>query len=256
MKLAVEVSGRGRDLVLIHGWGMNRRVWDPLVEALPDGYRIHRVDLPGHGESPWDPAFGSLEKWSAAVLETVPSGADWVGWSLGGLVMLQAAKQAPQKIRSLVGIATTPCFVRRAGWEAAMEAGLLHRFAAQLEQDRETTLRRFLALQFQGVAQGRELQRQAMALLSALPAPRPGALATGLELLEGSDLRNDLSRLAQPALWLLGERDRLVPPQLGDLLAGLLPAVTVKSFPAAGHAPFLSHPRQVAQRISGFLSHE
>lgn len=256
VKLAHTATGSGPDLVLLHGWGMNRAVWAPLVKELRYGFRIHLVDLPGHGESSWDPAVDDLAQWGRAVLEVVPSGATWIGWSLGGLVAQQAAALAPGCLQALVCIATTPSFVRRQAWRPALEEGLLEQFARQLEQDHGATLMRFLALQFQGVANGRLLQRQAMGLLSSLPAPRSEGLAAGLELLRQNDLRKELSQLDLPVQWLLGERDRLVPAALGDLLPGLLPTVVVESIPEAGHAPFLSHPRPVAEAIRRFLSHE
>src|SRR5207253_1130861 len=47
--LYCEVSGRGRDLVLLHGWGLNLRVWDGLAGALTARFRVIAIDLPGHG---------------------------------------------------------------------------------------------------------------------------------------------------------------------------------------------------------------
>ena len=47
----IEVTGRGPDLVLIHGWALQGGVFAPLVERLADHFTLHRVDLPGHGHS-------------------------------------------------------------------------------------------------------------------------------------------------------------------------------------------------------------
>src|SRR2546430_17565199 len=52
--LYFEVQGRGRDLVLLHGWGLNLRVWDELAGVLARRFRVIAVDLPGHGKSDWD----------------------------------------------------------------------------------------------------------------------------------------------------------------------------------------------------------
>ena len=52
MTLHVEVSGSGPDLVLLHGWGMNAAVWGEVATALAQHFRLHCVDLPGHGASP------------------------------------------------------------------------------------------------------------------------------------------------------------------------------------------------------------
>ena len=92
--LYTEVRGNGPALVLLHGWGLNVRVWDGLAAALCDRFRIIAVDLPGHGRSVWLPERSSLEEQAAQVAETVAAiTAEYslLGWSLGGQIALQLA---------------------------------------------------------------------------------------------------------------------------------------------------------------------
>ena len=42
-------------LALVHGWGMNARVFDALAAALADVFDVHALDLPGHGGRPPPP---------------------------------------------------------------------------------------------------------------------------------------------------------------------------------------------------------
>ena len=49
--LYFETSGRGRDVVLVHGWGLHGGVWARVAAALADHFTVHQVDLPGHGHS-------------------------------------------------------------------------------------------------------------------------------------------------------------------------------------------------------------
>jgi pimeloyl-[acyl-carrier protein] methyl ester esterase len=95
MKLYLERSGTGPPLVLWHGWGLNLRIFDELRAALAADFEVIAVDLPGHGASKW-PAGMDGEAQLSALLETVPSGAALLGWSLGGQFALRAsAYQAP-----------------------------------------------------------------------------------------------------------------------------------------------------------------
>ncbi|HHH12698.1 MAG TPA: pimeloyl-[acyl-carrier protein] methyl ester esterase [Thiolapillus brandeum] len=252
MSRVVEVSGSGPDLVLLHGWGMNGAAWDPLLPLLESRFRVTRLELPGHGESPWDDEGGDLARWAEAALAAAPPQAAWLGWSLGGLVMQRAAVLAPERVSALVGVATTPCFVRREGWETAMTPESLAQFGEALETDLEGTIRRFLALQFHGVEDGRALQRELGTALAQRPRPVPEALRAGLSLLLESDLREPLAGIDRPRLWILGGRDRLVPPGLGSALP---PGVQVRLLERAGHAPFLSHPEAVAVAMTEFLGH-
>ena len=49
--LQVDVQGHGPDLVMLHGWGMHSAVWSDWADALASEFRVHCVDLPGHGNS-------------------------------------------------------------------------------------------------------------------------------------------------------------------------------------------------------------
>ncbi len=53
--LYIETHGTGPDLVLLHGWGLNLRVWDGLIREMSNSFRMITVDLPGHGRSAWNP---------------------------------------------------------------------------------------------------------------------------------------------------------------------------------------------------------
>ena len=47
----IETCGSGPDLVLIHGWAMHGGIFAPLTPLLREHFRVHLVDLPGHGYS-------------------------------------------------------------------------------------------------------------------------------------------------------------------------------------------------------------
>lgn len=253
MTLWTQTSGSGDELLLVHGWGMNAAVWLPLARELEKDHRVTLVELPGHGKSPWNAAT-SLEGWAEQVLDVAPASAIWLGWSLGGLVMQQAAQMQPQKLRALVGMATSPCFVQRDDWACAMPAAVLGNFATELTIDTRKTLRRFLALQVQGATNARGLLLALRKSLEERPEPEPDALKTGLTLLLHSDLRQQLPHLEQPLCWMLGERDTLVP----QCQATALPAqraMQLHLIKGAAHAPFLSHLPQVVACLKGFVRH-
>jgi pimeloyl-[acyl-carrier protein] methyl ester esterase len=90
--------------------------------------------------------------------------------------------------------------------------------------------------------------------LAQRPAPNPAALALGLDLLRDEDLRGPLPDLRPPSLWLFGSHDALVPAEVADRIALLLPQARTHVIPGAAHAPFLSHPEQTADSIRAFLA--
>ena len=79
MRLHNHTIGMGEDLLLLHGWGMNRAIWGGFPDALAERFRITLVELPGHGESEYDPACTSLDAWTEAALAVAPERAVWIG---------------------------------------------------------------------------------------------------------------------------------------------------------------------------------
>ncbi|WP_295542017.1 pimeloyl-ACP methyl ester esterase BioH [uncultured Thiohalocapsa sp.] len=248
-------------LVLVHGWGMNAGVWAGLPEAITQRFAPLAVDLPGHGGAPFSAGQWSLDHWAQACLDQVsarsPAGdhtpAVWLGWSLGGLVALQAARLAPDRVRALVLLAATPRFVRAVDWQVAVPEGTLGQFHDGLLADPQGTLERFLALQVRGADDARALLRRLRAGLAGQPAADPAALAQGLQLLREEDLRGPLPDIRPPTLWLFGERDTLVPAAAAERVALLMPEARMQVLAGAAHAPWLSHGGATAAAMIKFL---
>ena len=246
------------DLVLLHGWGMNATVWDGLPADLTGAVVQHRIELPGHGDSPFVPAWaagpGALWRWADACLAAAPEQAVWLGWSLGGLVALAAALRAPKRVRGLILMTATPRFVQATDWTPAMPEVTLNQFHDGLLTDPAATLGRFLALQVRGSEHAREVLRTLRHELTLRPAPDPAALALGLELLRDEDLRGPLPDIRCPSLWLFGSHDTLVPPGVAERVELLCPKARTQVIQGAAHAPFLSHPRETMDAIQSFLA--
>lgn len=253
MQLHTETFGSGRDLVLIHGWGMNSTVWSSLLEPLSQRYRFTLIEMPGHGFSEFDQACQGLDQWVDAVLQAAPERAIWIGWSLGSMLAQRAAVLAPERVEGLVSIAGTPRFVQADNWRNAMEQETLRRFATDLQTDHSKTLDRFLLLQAHGDTGVRKLLRPLRKDLNSRPSPSKEALEAGLNLLLKVDLRTDLSRLQCPSMWLLGRRDALVPVSVSEDLRELLPEAEIHIFRHAAHLPMLSDQARCLELLHGFI---
>jgi malonyl-CoA O-methyltransferase len=222
--LNFEIRGRGRDLVLLHGWSLNLRVWDSVVRELMRGCRVIAIDLPGHGKSDWDASASSPAAQAWRVHETLAPLTEryaLVGWSLGGQFALDLAAAMPAGIERLVLVSTTPRFLAGPGWPFGTAPALLTRLAARVRRGDGQAVDEFLALQVRGNAP-RTAARVLKSLRSALArhgAARPEALAHGLERLRDADLRPALPMVRVPALVVAGTRDRIVRPGASRALA-------------------------------------
>jgi len=255
--LRIDVVGRGPPLVLLHGWAMHGGVFAPLVERLHARHELHVVDLPGHGGSRDSAVPLALADCVAAVAARVPA-APWLGWSLGGLVALQAAAMRPDAVTALVMLGASPRFVRATDpgddWRHGMSAEIFRDFARGLREDYRGTLDRFIALEAFGSDDARGELRTLRAEVFARGEPAGHVLADGLELLEAADLRDALPRLRLPTLWIAGRRDRLVDPRAMREAAGRTPVAAFHQVEHGGHAPFLTHADEVAAVVKGFLA--
>jgi len=272
MSLHVEVSGQGRPLVMLHGWGMHGGIWGDAAARLAQSYAVHKVDLPGHGYSK---NVGWVERSDTHRLNTKIDGYRYAqpilqavvdelsarfakpltvcGWSLGGQVALHWALREPAKINRLIVVASTPCFAAREDWPCGMPRQVLEKFAAELEQDHAATLRRFLALQLRGSENERELLAQMRAQLFNRGEPDKEALHAGLAILRDIDQRGELAAIRQPTLVIAGQRDKLTPPEASNYLAHAISDARLVEIGGAAHAPFLSHPERFAAVVKDFL---
>jgi pimeloyl-[acyl-carrier protein] methyl ester esterase len=252
MTLCHEVLGTGRELVMLHGWGMNSSVWSDFACELAFANRVTLIDLPGHGHSPFQ-GQQALTGWAEACLEAAPPRAVWLGWSLGSIVALQAARLAPERVAGLLLVAGMPRFVQDDDWPHAMEPRTLDLFIQALGDDHTKTLERFLALQMLGSDLAQETLRRLKRRLRERPDPQPAALEAGLDLLKSADLRPALKGLACPTAWLYGDRDTLAPAKASEQLRAWLPQASTRVIPGAAHTPFLSHPTETRSAVNRFL---
>jgi pimeloyl-[acyl-carrier protein] methyl ester esterase len=252
--LHLESRGAGTPVALLHGWGMNLRIFDALAGALAMNHRVLAVDLPGHGRSAFDAAHSGFDAQAAAIAALLPDRCVVVGWSLGGQYALELARRVPERVRGLVLLASTPRFVAGAGWEAGLKPALLEAFSLQLARDWHATLEEFLALQTRGSRESAAVLAELHHALRAHGEPQPEALSAGLAHLRGNDLRAAVPTIDIPALIVAGQHDRVTPPAAAEWLAATLPRADLTVLPRAGHAPFLSHADDTHALLGHFLA--
>jgi pimeloyl-[acyl-carrier protein] methyl ester esterase len=239
--LHIEMVGKGPLVVLVHGWGMHGGVWLEVAEALATSYTVAIIDLPGHGRSALGDAPFTLDHLVDELVVNVAEPAVWVGWSLGGAVAARLATRAPDRVKGVMLVASSPCFAAKPQWPHGMAEATLAQFAAALAANYKILLDTFVSLQSMGAMDSREQIRLLRDRLFEHGVPDMRALRGGLDILQSLDARDEWAALTVP-LWLVyGDRDRIVPSSLVGALRGLLPTARLDVIAGAAHAPFLSH---------------
>ena len=254
-KIHQQTFGKGKPIVLVHGWAMHSGIWQDFAQQLAQYYQVTCLDLPGHGRSEKIDSF-TLEQISDALVNAVSDeNSCWLGWSLGATVVLDIANRFPERVNSLVLLAGNPAFTQTAQWPG-MNVGLLDAFADKLNADCQATLLRFLSLQVNNLPDYKTLLRSLKSAVLECEAPDNETLQGGLDILKHADLRPVLSGATVPVSVILGTRDTLVPVSAGQNMQKLAPEITLNIIDKAGHVPFLSHPQDVLAIISGFMDEQ
>ncbi len=111
ISIAYEVRGEGEPaLVFVHGWCCDRSYWDAQLPHFAEKYKVIAIDLAGHGESGLDRKEWTMGAFGEDVVAVVNKlnldQVVLVGHSMGGFVILEAARRMPQLVIGLVGVDT------------------------------------------------------------------------------------------------------------------------------------------------------
>ena len=244
-------SGAGASLVLLHGIGLDRRSWDPVVPALARHFDVIAVDLPGFGDSapgPADPA-GLAEAVAGLLAELGVTTPHLAGNSLGGWVALELAGRGPVASLTLLSPAGlwkrhTPVYcrvsLRASRWLARHGAGPLSRLV-------RFRLGRVLVL---GQTHGRPARLTPGYARTAIRAM--GSCAGFEATLAATARRRFLATtpIGAPVTVAFGSRDVLLLPRQSRHLDQLPAGTTAETLPGCGHVPIADDPGAVAELIT------
>ncbi len=230
-------------LVMIPGWAMHRGVWSDWAQSLSKFFQVTMVDLPGHGSSaPWQKM--TLENIAQSLASSVDGKVIWLGWSLGGLIALQLARQYPQSTAGIVLVSSNACFLQKQDWPG-VSTSWFNQFREALRGDAGAALKRFIGM----VAGGKSQTRKLRALWHQYSAPPLETLLQGLDILAFTDGREALKGLHCPVTLMVGDDDPLIPVAAIHSMSGLVPNCRTLTLNDAGHAPFLTHSQQMTQAL-------
>lgn len=242
------------DLVLLHGWGMNRDVWQLLMPELTFAYegKVKSLDLSGFGTAPLIEPPYTLHRACEQIASQLSEQSVLVGWSLGGLCALYIAKHWAEKVSKVILVASSPCFITKLNWQG-IKPEVLDDFTQQLVTHSDKTVARFLAIQAMGSESAKADVKQLKQLMEQSPPPSELALKAGLEILKQQDFRHTFSQLTQPIAGIFGRLDALVPYKTVRKMQQLHPNFEIAVIDKASHAPFISHKNEFLAALKSML---
>jgi pimeloyl-ACP methyl ester carboxylesterase len=257
----------GMPLVLVHGSNASLQTWEPWVGLLGDTYRVITLDLPGHGLTGRVP---DDDYSMAAYVATVAAVADHLGVgrfvlggnSMGGGVTWQFALAHPERVSAMLLVDAVGLWSwREQGPPRGEGSPIAFRLLGQdwfrgiaRNLDPKPLIKQGLEASFYDP----KLVDDAMIERYYDMAMREGSRAA--TLIRFGSLRAaagapepDLGQLEQPTLILWGEHDNLIPPEVGQKFAEVLPNAKLIVYPDAGHIPMEEVAERSAADVRAFL---
>lgn len=250
--------GKGKPIVLIHGWTMDSRVWNPFVEEFLNQYNVVTLDLRGHGNSSSLPGPYDFKAFAEDILGLIEhlslEHITLIGWSMGVSVILAMLEKQIPEVDSLVFISGTPSLTAREDYPCGLPRGEVHRLFRQVKKDYQTGMKNFYNLVFQGkdLSSGHSDGVKSLVCdISRIP-PQTVALES-LHCLQDEDLRPSLSTIRVPTLLIHGALDRICMPAAAQYMAEHITGASLLMIEETGHAPFLIEKEKVHSAIRKFI---
>ena len=235
-KIAYSLKGKGRAIVLLHGFMESSEVWNAYAQKLSKGYKVVMIDLPGHGKSD---CFGYVHKMELmahavkAVLDSLHLRRYiLIGHSMGGYTSLAFAELFPENMKGLVlfhSTALNDSKEKKADREKAIE--FVKKYPVEYAE--EATKKLFAPLNL-------DLFRDKvdLALSISKTITQQGIIAA----LEGMKVRKNrevvLKFASYPVLFIAGKLDTIIPLERLQPLFSLPKQSYTQILPTAAHMGF------------------
>jgi 3-oxoadipate enol-lactonase len=253
IEIAYDELGHGLPIVLLHGFPLNRSMWQKQAEALSSKYRVILPDLRGHGETSIGEGPIKIDEMArdvAAILDQLNIDRVTIGGlSMGGYVALAFYRQFPLRVRALILADTRPQAdseegrknreqmadrVMKEGMTALAEAQIPKLFAASSLKDKP------------------EIVEQVRSMILSTKPKAAAATLKGLAIRQ--DHTSFLANILPPTLIIVGEEDAITPVADAELMHKEIRGSHLEVIKRAGHVSNLEQPADFNQALLNFLT--
>lgn len=251
--LHYEVFGRGRPVILLHGWLGSWGLWQETMAYLGQYYRTYALDFWGFGESGRKRETYTVQDYVSMVNQFMEQlgiiRAPLVGHSMGGTVSLSVAIQYPDRARKVV-VVGSPIVGSSLSWLLKLFG---RRPIAYIVHHNLWGLKlgfRLLAPFYSRDPRWSDMMDKDISHTTL------ESFLVSIATLRNTDLRPSLSKVNVPTMGMYGDKDIVVHPNQWQPLLEGVPHTRVERFPQAGHFIMLDEPQRFRQTLHDFLENE
>jgi 3-oxoadipate enol-lactonase len=231
-------------LVASSSLGTTLRMWNDQAPALLERFRLLRYDHRGHGDSPVPPgpyAIGDLGRDVLALMDRLEvERFSFCGLSIGGMVGMWLASEAPERVERLVLCCTSARFEPPDNWDSRAETVR----ADGVDAIADAVLERWFTPPFHEDLPN--VVEWAKSMLRGTPAE---GYAGCCEAIRDTDLRSRLGAIRAPTLVVAGADDPAAPPEEAELIRDSIPDARLVVVEQAAHLANVEQPSAVTQAM-------
>jgi pimeloyl-ACP methyl ester carboxylesterase len=249
----IDDSGRGLPLVLIHGLGLDRFLWDPFIPALSKHYRVIRYDLLGHGEVAPLAAPVTRDDFNAQLLSVLDAceidQAVLMGFSLGGVIARTVAASHTDRVAGLILLNTISIRPPGIKKQVVGRADLLD--SGQTEGLSEQAIERWFTPDFR-----QRCPEVIEAVLDRLARNNPNSYRHAYRYFAESDTEAAATHrlIDKPTLVITGEEDQNSTPAMAREIADEIEGATWETLPNLRHMGLVEDPAAILALVGPFLA--
>ncbi len=245
------VEGKGRPVVLLHGYLLSGEAWRPLSDLLTETFRVISVDIPGHGGSGVAGDTHTMEFIAEAVRAVMNDAGEkkvlLAGHSMGGYAALAFAEKYPDMLAGYVLFHSHP-------YADAPEGILKRKREIEVVMAGKKNIMYPANISMMFAERNLKVMQAELAQLRKLASGNP---AEGIvALLNGMMVRPQRTSVIEkgevPLLWILGRDDRYFSPEAAMRSIRIPANAQVVILEKSGHLGFIEEPELSAELISAF----
>lgn len=245
-KICYSDTGRGRAIVLLHGFPENKDIWKEFIPYIAKGFRVIAIDLPGFGESE---SFGYVHTMDlmAQAVHAVMKHLNLrryivVGHSMGGYVALAFAEFFPENLRGLC-LFHSSSYADNEEKKADRDRGI-----AAVKKHPQQYLKAFASSLFANPDDEHFAKFQEIVFTA-----QPRAVVAALEGMKRRPSREIILKFAKyPVLFILGKKDKVMPYDLLLPQTEVPASSRVVTLENAAHMGFYEEPGKTIKAIRSF----
>ena len=240
-------------IIFIHGFPLNKTMWDNQVEALKEDYRVISYDIRGHGDSEQGNEDFSIQLFVTDLLHLMDAlkieKASLCGLSMGGYIALNAIENHPERFEALV-LSDTNCIadppevkhkrldtiesIKAFGVEKYVDDSILHLFAPESFTTHKDAIQDVKEM--------------------ILDTSEESLSKTLLALSLRKATCNKLPEITMPVLFLVGEEDKITPPEASELMHEKIKNSTLHIISHAGHLSNMENSDEFNEQLKMFYA--